>query len=423
MNYKFSNNLKLYLFVILLGAAVGVILWMFLKAIQLGTEFLWDILPRMFGGTAGGDLALYAVMTAVCTIGGLLTGLMHWKCGDYPEELPVVLGKIKRDRHYDYHPMLVMLVCAFLPLVFGASVGPEAGLTGIIAGLCCWIGDNVKYAKSSAAEYSDIGAAVMLGTLFHAPLFGIFAVEESGTDEAISIPKVSKLLLYGLSAGTAFLVMKGLGAVFGAAAEGFPGFEAGELQAADYALVLPYIAVGLILYFVYTYAKKLLDIIAGKIPVVLRETICGLCIGGMAMWLPNVLFSGEEQMGLLPDMFTVFAPAALIGVSFIKIIMTAFCIAFGMKGGHFFPLIFACSCMGFGIALLIFGGETAGAHAVLAAAVITAATLGAQLKKPFAATMLLLICFPLRLVLWTFVAAAIGGKIGAMAPGGQNRSN
>lgn len=55
--------------------------------------------------------------------------------GDYPEELNVVLGKIKRDKHYDYKPMGVILVCAFIPLVIGASVGPEAGLTGIIAGL------------------------------------------------------------------------------------------------------------------------------------------------------------------------------------------------------------------------------------------------------------------------------------------------
>ena len=45
----------------------------------------------------------------------------------------------------------VMLICAFIPLVFGASVGPEAGLTGIIAALCYWIGDNVSYAKQDTA--------------------------------------------------------------------------------------------------------------------------------------------------------------------------------------------------------------------------------------------------------------------------------
>ena len=444
MKYKLINNLKLYLFVIALGAAVSVILWVFLKAIQLCTGLLWEMLPQALGGGAvadgggavasgggalgalgalGGNPAAGIVMVAVCAAGGLIMGLVRRKYGDYPEELPVVLGKIKRDRHYDYHPMPVMLVCAFLPLVFGASVGPEAGLTGIIAGLCYWIGDNVKYAKSHAAEYSDIGAAVMLGTLFHAPLFGIFAVEESENGETPNIPKISKILLYGLSAATALLVMKGLGAVFGAAGEGFPGYEADGAGAADYAMLLPYVAVGLILFLAYFYSKKLMTIIAGKIPAVVKETICGLCIGGVALVLPAVLFSGEEQMGMLPDAFTAYAPAALIGVGLVKILMTTFCIEFGMKGGHFFPLIYACSCMGFGLALLVFGGA-AGAHAVFAAAVVTAATLGAQLKKPFAVTMLLMISFPLRLALWIFLAAAIGGKVGALLGGKpRNRHN
>ena len=419
MKYKIINNLKLYLFVIALGAAVGVILWVFLKAIQLCTRLLWEMLPQALGGNPAAGV----VMVAICAAGGLIMGLVRRKYGDYPEELPVVLGKIKRDRHYDYHPMPVMLVCAFLPLVFGASVGPEAGLTGIIAGLCYWIGDNVKYAKSHAAEYSDIGAAVMLGTLFHAPLFGIFAVEESENGETPNIPKISKILLYGLSAATALLVMKGLGAVFGAAGEGFPGYEADGAGVADYAMLLPYVAVGLILFLAYYYSKKLMTIIAGKIPAVVKETICGLCIGGVALVLPAVLFSGEEQMGMLPDAFTAYAPAALIGVGLAKILMTTFCIEFGMKGGHFFPLIYACSCMGFGLALLVFGGA-AGAHAVFAAAVVTAATLGAQLKKPFAVTMLLMISFPFRLALWIFLAAAIGGKVGALLGGKpRNRHN
>ena len=66
-------------------------------------------------------------LVAVCAAGGLIMGLVRRKYGDYPEELPVVLGKIKRERHYDYHPMPVMLVCAFLPRV--SNRGESALLT------------------------------------------------------------------------------------------------------------------------------------------------------------------------------------------------------------------------------------------------------------------------------------------------------
>lgn len=424
MKVKAKNDFTLYILVVLLGAATGAVLWAFLKAVGLCTTLFWDTLPEATGAAW--------LPVAVSALGGLAAGLIHKRYGDYPEELHVVLGKIKRDRRYDYGPMPVILICTFLPLVLGASVGPEAGLTGIIAGLCYWIGDNVKYAKEHADEYSEIGAAVTLAGVFHVPLFGIFAVEENAAGDedsaSFSIPKASKLLLYGLATASAFLVMKGLGSIFGAAGEGFPSYEAAEAAGADYALFLMYVPVGLVLFLAFSYSEKLTGVLSSKLPAVARETVCGLCIGITALLVPEVLFSGEEQMGMLPEAFTDYAPAALMGICLLKILMTAFCIQFGLKGGHFFPLIYACSCMGFGLAALIFGSaagltdtSAVAGHAVFAAAVITAAALGAQLRKPIAVSMLLLICFPLRMILWIFLAAAVGSKIGPLAQSRKHR--
>ena len=52
-----------------------------------------------------------------------------------------------------------------------------------------------------------------------------------------------------------------------------------------------------------------------------------------------------------------------------------------------------------------------GGHEIFAAAVVTAATLGGTMKKPLAVTMLLFICFPVRLAVWIFVGAAVAGKL------------
>ena len=414
MKEKILNSLKLDLFTAALGATCGAVIWLFLRLMGLCTNLIWGIIPGMTG--------VVYIPVILCAAGGLIMGIIHKKYGNYPEELPVVLGKIKKDKHYDYGLMPVMLSCAFIPLVFGASVGPEAGLTGVIAGLCYWVGDNVKYAKARAGEYSEIGAAVTLGSLFHIPLFGIFAVEEPGDSAKgvgdINIPKASKLLLYGISTATAFLTMKLLGAVFGAASEGFPSFAFSEPTVSDYVLLLVYIPVGIILYIVFAYAEKITAWMAGKIPVVLKETICGLCIGAMAMIVPMVLFSGEDQMADLPSVFLQYTPLALLGICLLKILMTAFCINFGMKGGHFFPLIFGCALMGFALASFIYGnisGVTDAsdltAHAVFAAGAVTASTLGAQLKKPIAVSLLLLLCFPVRFILWIFLAAVISSKV------------
>ena len=412
MKKRTDNEFKLGLLTILLGAFCGAVIWLFLRLLGICTGLIWDVVPAKAG------FKYLPVLT--CAAGGLAAGLVRKRYGDYPEELHQVLGKVRKEKHYDYSKMTVILVCAFIPLVFGASVGPEAGLTGIIAGLCYWVGDNVKYAKEHSEEYSEIGAAVTLGSLFHVPLFGIFAVEEDPEGEGAvpAIPKASKLLLYGLAAGSAYLVTRGLGSLLGDASLSFPSFDYAEPSAADFAMMLIYIPAGMLLYVVFGWSERITGKAADIIPPVARETLCGAVIGLTALLAPMVIFSGEEQMGELPDTFMRYAPAALIGICLLKLLMTAFCIRFGMKGGHFFPLIFACSCMGFAAAMLVFGnaaGITDAAlltgHAVFAAAIITAATLGAQMKQPVAVSMLLLICFPLRFVLWIFLAAALAGRI------------
>ncbi len=397
------NGAMTVLLSICLGAVVGLVLWLFLRAIALGSRFIWQLIPEYAGHKW--------IMIPVCALGGLIVGILHRIYGDYPESLNAVMGKVKKDKHYDYHPMLVMLICALIPLIFGSSVGPEAGLTGIIAALCYWIGDNVTYAKNNASLYSEIGEAVTLGQIFHMPLFGILAVdEESETeDKGPALPKLHKLVLYTLSAAASFLVISGLNGLFNTSLEGFPSFSDVTISGTDYIFALVYIFVGVLLYCLYTGAEKITEKISHFIPVILREVICGVVIGAMGLCVPIVMFSGEEQMAELMGTYASYAPVFLIGICLLKIVMTAFCLSFGMKGGHFFPLIFACVCMGFAISMLVFP-DPAG-HLVFAAGVVTSATLGAQLKKPMAVSVLMLLCFPVRLLLWIFLAAVIGGRI------------
>ncbi len=170
MKEKIINTSKLLLFTALLGAVAGLLIWCFLKAVSFATGLLWEVLPKV----TGSDLTVLIP----CVLGGLLLGIIHKHSGDYPEELSVVMGRIKSEKWYDYHHMPALLACAFIPLILGSSVGPEAGLTGIIAALCYWVGDNVTYAKKNSAVFSQIGEAVTLGQLFHSPLFGILEVEE-----------------------------------------------------------------------------------------------------------------------------------------------------------------------------------------------------------------------------------------------------
>ena len=118
---KFKNNALFLLYTIILGAIVGAIIWAFLRVMNLGIGFIWDFVPSKLG------FPFYTVL--VCTAGGLLTGLWKKKFGDTPEELGVVVAKVKKTNRYPYSNLFSSLVSAILPLLFGASIGPEAGLT------------------------------------------------------------------------------------------------------------------------------------------------------------------------------------------------------------------------------------------------------------------------------------------------------
>ena len=399
-----QNVLKLVLLTVLLGAFAGAVIWCFLKAVGLCTGLIWEKLPGATGNRW--------ILIPICAAAGLVLGILHKCFGDYPEELDVVLAKIKRDKHVSYHPMFVMLVCAFIPLVFGASVGPEAGLVGIIAALCYWVGDNVTFAKQHSAVFSEIGEAVTLGQLFHSPLFGILAVEEStdAGDRAQPMPKPYKFALYGLSTAASFGVIALLNSLFGKAMGGFPSFSEVPVGAQDYWMLLLYIPVGCLLCLFYEKSEEVIGKFADHIPVIIREILCGAVVGAMALLVPMVLFSGEEEMAELMKDFGAYAPLFLIGVCLLKLVMTALCLKLGMKGGHFFPLIFACTAMGYGLAMLCFAAP--GDHVAFAAGIVTAAALGAQMKKPLAVSVLLLLCFPARVLLWVFLAAALGAFMG-----------
>lgn len=398
---KIKNQLELWAFCAVIGTAAGALVWALLKIMASGTEMIWEWIPERI------HIPYYTVL--VCTVGGAIIGIFRKLYGDYPEDMEMVMGKVKKEKRYEYKNMLVMMIAALLPLLIGSSVGPEAGLTGIIVGLCYWAGENLKFAKQNTKEYSQIGAAVSLSVLFHAPLFGIFEVEED-TDMQLADPgRGSKIFIYGIALAAGTGSYAGLSALLGGGMSGFPSFDAVAVQRIDYVMMLVYMFCGCVLAYFYETTHTVTGIIAGKIPGVVKEILAGVCLGVIGMLIPAVMFSGEEQMGVLMKEYAGYMAIALIGIAFLKIILTNLCIQFGLKGGHFFPVIFAGVCLGYGLAMLFFGQQGDG-HVVFAAAIVTSTLLGGIMKKPLAVTMLLFLCFPVKIFIWIFIAAAVGSK-------------
>ena len=398
---KIKNQLELWAFCAVIGTVAGALVWALLKIMAIGTEMIWEWIPEKI------HIPYYTVL--VCTVGGAIIGIFRKLYGDYPEDMETVMGKVKKEKRYEYKNMLVMMIAALLPLLIGSSVGPEAGLTGIIVGLCYWAGENLKFAKQNTKEYSQIGAAVSLSVLFHAPLFGIFEVEEDPDMQMAELGKGSKIFIYGIALAAGTGSYAGLSALLGGGMSGFPSFDAVAVQRIDYVMMLVYMFCGCVLAYFYETTHTVTGIIAGKIPGVVKEILAGICLGVIGMLIPAVMFSGEEQMGVLMKEYAGYMAIVLIGVAFLKVLLTNLCIQFGLKGGHFFPVIFAGVCLGYGLVMLFFG-QQGDSQVVFAAAIVTSTLLGGIMKKPLAVTMLLFLCFPVKIFIWIFIAAAVGSK-------------
>ncbi len=380
---KVKNNAVFLLYTMLLGGIVGTIVWGFLRLMNLGIFFLWDYLPSQF------DFPLYTL--CLCTLGGVLIGFWKRKFGDYPEELHVVLGTVKKTGRYSYHNVFSTLGSALFPLLIGASVGPEAGLTGVIAGLCSWIGDKLKRFQHEITELTAIGLSATLGTIFKSPMFGFIEPIESDKDTVL--PKTSKIVLYFTAILSSFGVFILLNRLFGVKM-GMESLAAEKQDFLSYLYAVPLTLIGIVAGYLFFVFQKLTSVPNNKLKkfVVLRAAAGGLLLGISGTFIPLTMFSGEHQIGEVMESMKDIGAVMLIAVAVVKLLLTNICISSGLKGGHFFPVIFCGVCIGCSMSLLL------GVNAVFCAAVVTTALVGHTLKKPIATVLLLMIVFPPRLI-------------------------
>ncbi len=388
---KIINELLSILYTLLVGALAGFIIWSFLKVMNIGIEFLWIYIPDKI------NLKYYTII--ICLLGGILLGLWKWKFGDSPEELEVVIKKIKKDKRYSYKNIFSSIISALLPLTMGASIGPEAGLTGIIAGLCTWVGDKLKHFHKKVEELTSIGVTATLGTIFKSPMFGFVEPLEG---EETKLPKTSKIVLYFTAILGSFGVFILLNKLLGGGL-GMPSLPQASFDNINYLYVPLLILVGVLLGYIYFISHKLIKIVFKPIKtnIFIKCIIGGLILGVIGTLLPLTMFSGEEQIVDVLETGRNIGIVLLIVISITKIILTNICIESGLKGGHFFPMIFSGIAFGYALSILL------NIDPVISMAVVTSSFLTNIMKKPIAVVLLLMIVFPSNLIPIMLVSSII----------------
>ncbi|MCL2076545.1 MAG: chloride channel protein [Betaproteobacteria bacterium] len=386
------------LIALILGAVTGGIIWLFLKAVEAGIVLLWEIFPARMGFDA------YPIV--VCAAGGVIIGLWRRKFGNYPEELQDVMATVKETRRYDSRNICVLLAAAFLPLVFGGSVGPEAGLAGIIAALCTWMGDRFKYVLKEMKELAETGVSASLSILFTAPLFGFMAQIE-GEGENISFPNRIKVIVYFCAMLSGLGVLISLTSAFGGGLS-VERFDQAIISRHEIIWFLPLALFAAAAGCLYHLLDRLVRFAANPLQryPVISSLLGGLLLGLCGMFIPLLMFSGESQMGDIMASWKSMTPVFLFALGFFKLLMINVCMHTGWRGGHILPVVFSGVCFGYGLAALT------GVNSAFAVAIVTTALCSAVMGKPIAVIMIMLIFFPAK----DIIALSLAALLGACAP-------
>jgi len=280
---------------------------------------------------------------------------------------------------------------ALFPLLIGASVGPEAGLTGVIAGLCTWIGDKLKKFIKEMNEIANIGITASIGTIFKSPMFGF--VEPLENEEETKIPRTSKIVLYFIAILGSFGMFILLGNLFGKNS-GFENIGDATLSNINWLYMILLSLIGIVAGYIYYGSKKLITKIMKplKNKIFIKCTIGGLVLGLCGTLLPLTMFSGESQIEIILKTGSEIGVLILILIGVLKIILTNVCIETGLKGGHFFPMIFSGISIGYAFSIIF------NINPIISMAVVTSSLVAHILKKPLATVLLLMILFPANLI-------------------------
>ena len=376
------------------------------------TAFLWN------GAT--GDMPTIWFPLAICTLGGVIIGVWTWWSHDVVKPLEEVMAEFKATGSYRTNGVWKPVVTFLLPLVFGGSIGFEAGLTGLITAGCCWIRDKLKEAGLRAGAVADVTIAASIAAIFGTPLAGIVAGAESAPadgEDVLEEPDANdynmrrgaKIVLYTAAAFGAFGGITLFSHIFGASS-GLPRFGAISAPLVDLLWAIPCLAVAYVMTLLFHGSTRLFQGVkerlgAGPLGVIGPPVIAGVIMGAIACLLPLVLFPGETQSEYLIESWTTLGALALIATGLLKAVVTPMCINMGWVGGNFFPSIFAGVAAGYGLAALT------GVDPMLMVTVTAAAFLAGVIRKPLMVLAVLFLCFPVEGVIWMGLAVIIGAAL------------
>ena len=337
---KLRSYLRLMLLVAILGAVSAVITFVFIALVNLLTDLIWKQGPLVLGV----DSRVFTFF--ICIIGGLLVGLLVKLFGDHNAIFSELMQEFGKTGRFDYRNAPGIVITAFISLITGGSLGPEAPLADACGGLGTLAAGKLKLNEQETRTMGFGGLSAMLAAFITNPFAGALLSLESAIGGASGAMVYFWALFPSLLASAvATVVFVGLTGSFMGTLYSFPDYLP---KIKDLLLAVPFGLVGafsgVLFTFMFQALRKLMQPM--KSHVVWRGLIGGLGMGIIGVLLPLTLFSGEEQTLKLIEQAGEISFVMLIVLALAKLLATSLLLATGWKGGYIFPIMFAGVALG-----------------------------------------------------------------------------
>ena len=373
---KPAPYIKLLALVAVLGLISALVTFAFVALVHQGTALVWEQAALALGL----DPRLFTVL--VCTLGGLVVGLLVKLFGDHSGIFAEVMREFGKTGRFDYRNAPGIVITAFVSLISGASLGPEAPLADACGGIGTLMSDRLKLNEQETRTMGYSGVSGMLAAFITSPFGGALLGLESAQGGSSGLATYFWVLFPSLVASAvATVVFVLLSGAFFDTLYKFPDYVprlADLLYAAPLGLIGGLVGAAFMLSL--SRLQRLLQPM--KAHVVLRGLLGGLAMGLIGALLPLTLFSGEEQTLDLITHAAEIGVVMLLVLGLAKLLTTSLLLATGWKGGYIFPIMFASVALGLAVNLVFPGIPVA-----VTVAATMAGALVAALKAPIFAAL------------------------------------
>src|SRR5512139_512941 len=216
---KPKSYIRLMILVAVLGVVSAGITFAFMALVHQGTHVVWVQTAELVGL----DPRLFTLL--VCTLGGLLVGLLVKLFGDHSGIFAEVMNEFGKTGRFDYRNAPGIVITAFVSLVSGASLGPEAPLADACGGTGTWLSDRLKLNDNETRTMGFGGFSSMLGAFITSPFGGaILTLEMAAGGESAGPIYFWGLFPSLLASAVATIVFVGLAGGFFQALYAFPNY-------------------------------------------------------------------------------------------------------------------------------------------------------------------------------------------------------